>query len=69
MRVPPRSWLLSKVNKKTFESLIKVGAYDQFGKRAVLLSVLPDMVSWAQKKKKQQESAQELLFGGNLQAR
>ena len=54
---------LSKVNKKTIESLIKVGAFDEYGARAALLSVLPDMAQWAQKKKRQAESSQQTLFG------
>ncbi|MDG7001086.1 MAG: hypothetical protein JRN15_18485, partial [Nitrososphaerota archaeon] len=35
---------LSKVNKKTMESLIKAGALDSFGKRASLLINLPAIV-------------------------
>lgn len=53
---------LSKVNKKTLESLIKVGAFDAFGTRSALLSVLPLVASWAQKTKKQAESDQQSLF-------
>jgi len=58
---------LSKVTKKTLESLIKVGAFDQYGKRAPLLTVLPDSMSWAQRKKKQKEGPQESLFGEEIQ--
>lgn len=57
---------LSKVNKKTIESLIKVGAFDAFGSRAALLTSLPDMTQWAQKKKRQAESNQQTLFGDTL---
>lgn len=34
---------LSKVNKKVIESLIGAGAFDRYGKRSVLISVLPDL--------------------------
>jgi len=53
---------LSKVNKKTMESLIKVGAFDSFGKRAALLSALPEIVSQAQKTKQQLLTSQTSLF-------
>lgn len=35
---------LSKVTRKTLESLIKAGAFDHFGKRAALLSAFPQIV-------------------------
>ncbi len=54
---------LSKVNKKTLESLIKAGAMDAFGKRAVQLSTLSDNLAFAQKEKKRQTMGQESLFG------
>lgn len=54
---------LSKVNKKTLESLIKAGAMDAFGRRAVQLSALSDNLASAQKEKKRQTMGQESLFG------
>jgi DNA polymerase-3 subunit alpha len=54
---------LSKVNKKTMESLIKVGALDAFGSRAALLTSLSDMMAWVQKKKKDAQNMQGSLFG------
>ncbi|MBI2036565.1 DNA polymerase III subunit alpha [Candidatus Microgenomates bacterium] len=54
---------LSKVNKKTLESLIKAGAMDAFGKRAVQLSSLSENLSNTQKEKKRQTMGQESLFG------
>ncbi len=53
---------LSKVNKKTLESLIKAGATDAFGKRAQLLSVLPDLIDGMHKKKKADMKGQSGLF-------
>jgi len=43
---------LSKVNKKTIESLIKAGAFDSFGKRANLLIEYPQLVDASHKVKK-----------------
>lgn len=57
---------LSKVNKKTIESLVKVGALDEFGLRSAILTVLPEMTAWAQKKKKLAESNQQSLFGDEV---
>lgn len=53
---------LSKVNKKTLESLIKTGAVDEFASRAALLSALPTIVESAQRIKKQRASGQVSLF-------
>ncbi len=53
---------LSKVNRKTLESLIKAGAFDEFGKRAVYLTGLSGVVEQAHKEKKQQEKGQIGLF-------
>lgn len=55
---------LQKVNKKTFESLIKSGAFDSFGKRSALLSVLQNIIEESHKLKKDISSGQETLFGG-----
>lgn len=53
---------LSKVNKKTLESLIKAGAMDAFGKRAALLSGLPDIMEKLHKKKRDRDQGQSGLF-------
>lgn len=53
---------LSRVNKKTIESLIKAGALDAFGKRAVLLTSLATATSEIQKEKKAFEKGQIGLF-------
>ncbi|MCJ7826112.1 DNA polymerase III subunit alpha, partial [Patescibacteria group bacterium] len=53
---------LSKVNKKTIESLIKTGALDSFGSRAALLIVLEDTLSVIHKKKKAASDGQFGLF-------
>jgi DNA polymerase-3 subunit alpha len=53
---------LSKVNKKTLESLIKTGAMDAFGNRAQLLSVLPELTDGMHKKKKADSKGQSGLF-------
>ncbi|MBI4079595.1 MAG: DNA polymerase III subunit alpha [Candidatus Levybacteria bacterium] len=54
---------LTKVNKKTLESLIKAGAMDQFGNRANLLIALPETLQMMHKKRKEQLEGQESLFG------
>ncbi|RJQ38922.1 DNA polymerase III subunit alpha [Candidatus Microgenomates bacterium] len=54
---------LSKVNKKTMESLIKSGAMDAFGKRTSLLISLPILVDKIHKIKKQEAEGQGSLFG------
>jgi DNA polymerase-3 subunit alpha len=53
---------LSKVNKKTVESLIKAGAMDTYGKRAALLVALPEIVDTLHKKKKDTDKGQSGLF-------
>lgn len=53
---------LTKVNKKTVESLIKAGALDQFGKRAAMLSQFATTVLDVQKEKERQEKGQIGLF-------
>jgi len=57
---------LSKVNKKTLESLIKAGAFDDFGKRAALLSSITDVVSSITKKVSKKPVTQVGLFGDLL---
>jgi DNA polymerase-3 subunit alpha len=54
---------ISKVNKKTLESLIKAGAMDAFGPRSAMLSFMPVVVEQAHKTKKQIASGQVGLFG------
>ncbi len=59
---------LGKVNKKTIESLIKVGAFDAFGKRAALLVSCPAIIATIQKHRKHTQSGQVSLFDGDDQA-
>lgn len=54
---------LSKVNKKTLESLIKTGAFDKFGNRASLLSSVSNIVTSITKKQTKKASSQASLFG------
>lgn len=54
---------LGPVNKKTVESLIKAGAMDFFGNRAILLIAYPEIAQIAHKKRKQEEEGQTSLFG------
>lgn len=53
---------LSKVNRKTLESLIKCGALDAFGSRAALLTALPTIMAEVQKQKKIVSTGQSGLF-------
>ncbi len=53
---------LSKVNKKTVESLIKAGALALFGKRSAMLMILPDIVDVLHKKQKDSDKGQSGLF-------
>jgi len=55
---------LSKVNKKTFESLIKAGAMDKFGRRSSMLAGLEKILTEIHKEKKRQASGQTSLFEG-----
>ena len=54
----------SKVNKKSWESLIKAGAFDSFGERSDLLFNLEDILAYASKLQKERLSGQIDLFGG-----
>ena len=54
---------LSKVNKKTLESLIKAGAFDEFGKRASMLASLNQILEAGHREKKNYAAGQESLFG------
>jgi len=51
-----------KVNKKVLESLIQVGAFDQFGKRAAMLVGLEKIRQRAAEAQKQKNSPQVALF-------
>lgn len=53
---------LSKVNRKTLESLIKAGAFDDFGNRAALLTAMNEVVDTVNKKSKKANLNQESLF-------
>ncbi|MEK9143190.1 MAG: DNA polymerase III subunit alpha [Patescibacteria group bacterium] len=53
---------VSKVNKKTIESLVKAGAMDAFGIRAQLLMVLPDFLDRVHKDRKATAAGQAGLF-------
>lgn len=53
---------LAKVNRKTLESLIKAGAMDIFGKRAAMLSALPEITAHAARLKKRRASGQVSIF-------
>ena len=57
---------LSKVNKKTLESLIKAGAMDEFGNRASLLSSMANVVDKINKEEKAKIKNQFSLFGDDL---
>jgi DNA polymerase-3 subunit alpha len=53
---------LSKVNRKTIESLIKAGAMDEFGKRATLLATYSAIIGRINKDAKRKTRAQVSLF-------
>lgn len=57
---------LSKVNKKTLESLIKAGALDEFGKRSALLSAMPIVAEKISKEEKTFKKSQASLFGDDM---
>lgn len=52
----------SKVNRKTFESMVRTGAMDAFGTRAALLSAFPTMLELSHKQKRAVSSGQVGLF-------
>ncbi len=53
---------VSKVNKKTIESLVRTGAMDTFGRRAQLLVALPDLLDRVHKDRKATAVGQAGLF-------
>ncbi len=55
------------VNRKTLESLIKTGAFDRFGDRAVLLNNLDMLLAYANRIQKQAASGQIDLFGNLIE--
>ncbi|HEV2339377.1 MAG TPA: DNA polymerase III subunit alpha [Patescibacteria group bacterium] len=54
---------LGAVNKKTLESLIKAGALDNFGNRALLLASMSETTEKITREKKQKADGQGSLFG------
>ena len=56
---------LRKVNKRTVESLVKAGAFTQFGNRATLLSAYPIVVKEAADRKNEQDGGQTTLFSND----
>src|SRR5260221_12618769 len=54
---------LGPVNKKTIESLIKAGAMDKFGNRALLLATMAEVTEKIHKAKKLKQDGQGSLFG------
>lgn len=58
----------SKFNRKAWESLIKAGAFDEFGSRSDLLFNLDTIVAYASRFQKDSASNQADLFGGLSEA-
>ncbi len=58
----------TKVNKKTFECLIRSGALDAFGNRAQLLTVLGELLDQAHKDKRAAAAGQTGLFDTDEQS-
>ncbi|PIS09711.1 DNA polymerase III subunit alpha [Candidatus Beckwithbacteria bacterium CG10_big_fil_rev_8_21_14_0_10_34_10] len=58
-----------KANKKVIESLIQVGAFDAFGKRAPMLSALEKIRQKAVQEQKRQSNGQTSLFGSESPAK
>jgi len=61
---------MRNVNRKVFESLIKVGALDQFGSRSALLLAVNQILSLSQQEQKLKASGQTSMFDliGNAQS-
>lgn len=55
------------VNRKTVESLIKAGAFDSFGERAVLMHNIDVLLAYASRIHKQLASGQVDLFGNSTE--
>jgi len=54
-----------KVNKKVIESLVKAGAFDEFGKRNAILQGIDKIRSVAEKNQKQKSSGQTSIFASS----
>lgn len=52
------------VNRKALESLVRAGAFDQFGDRSTLLHNMDVIVAYGQRLQKERASGQTDLFGG-----
>ncbi|NCN52470.1 DNA polymerase III subunit alpha [Candidatus Parcubacteria bacterium] len=52
------------LNKKSLESLIKVGAFDRFAERGIMFGNLDTMLAYNKEHASGKESAQDSLFGG-----
>lgn len=55
------------VNKKVWDSLIRSGAVDRFGKRGALLESVENIVAVASKMSKEKSAGQADLFGGEVE--
>ncbi|HHE76907.1 MAG TPA: DNA polymerase III subunit alpha [Candidatus Parcubacteria bacterium] len=56
---------IKNLNKKSMESLIKSGAFDELGERQQLLYNLERLLEWARENKKNKINGQQGLFGTN----
>ena len=59
---------VSGLNRRTLESLIKVGAFDSLGSRGAVLGALDQIIATAQLETRTRNSGQTSLFGGADQA-
>jgi len=55
------------LNKKSFESLVKCGAFDTFGERSTLLFNMENLLTYARDRQKNNNLGQTSLFGGSLE--
>lgn len=55
---------MTALNKRALESLIKAGAFDDFGSRSQLLAVVDQMISVAATARRAAQRGQGMLFGG-----
>lgn len=60
---------LKSLNRKSVESLIKVGAMDAYGDRQALFDVIEPMLAFARENQKAAHSNQSSLFGGEILSR
>ena len=54
------------LNKKSYESLVKTGAFDEFGERNELLQNMERLFEWAKEHQKNKSNGQKGLFDGNI---